>query len=76
MALLRPVEGNGSGRTVPSWIAAAALVGLAMVSLQNVGRLFEFRSPSTAAAVVAGGTLLLFVAGLADLARARRDIAA
>jgi hypothetical protein len=76
MALLRPVEGNGSGRTVPSWIAAAALVGLAMVSLQNVGRLFEFRSPSTAAAVVAGGRWLLFVAGRADLARARQDLAA
>lgn len=74
MALLRPATSTGpagEGSPARSLLALAALLGLALVSLQNVGRLFDFHSPSTAAAVVSGGTLLLFAIALVDLARPR-----
>jgi hypothetical protein len=60
MALLRPARPG---------LALAALAGLAMVSLQGVERALGAHRPALAAAVVAGGTLLLFGAALADLAR-------
>lgn len=59
MALLRPAQ---------PLLALAAILGLALVSLQNVGRLFDFRSPGAAAAVVSAGTLLLLALALVDLA--------
>jgi hypothetical protein len=62
MFLLRP------GPLVPTVLAGLAL---ALVSLQNVGRLFGLHQPAAGAAVVAGGTLLLFLVGLSALARRR-----
>ena len=62
MAVLRPSAPARPG------LALAALLGLALVSLQNVGRLFDFHAPSTAAAVVSGGTLLLLAIALVELA--------
>ncbi|HEV8114064.1 MAG TPA: glycosyltransferase 87 family protein [Planctomycetota bacterium] len=49
--------------------ALLACTGLAMVALQNVGRLFDLHEPAAGAALVAGGTLLLFATGLRELAR-------
>ncbi len=62
--LLRPGQGRVS--------AALACVGLPMASLQNVGRLFDLHQPAAGAAIVAGGTLLLFAIGLAELAAGAR----
>lgn len=62
MAVLRPSTPARPG------LALAALLGLALVSLQNVGRLFDFHAPSTAAAVVSVGTLLLLAIALVELA--------
>jgi hypothetical protein len=62
MFLVRP----SPGFLVP---VAFALLALAMVALQNVGRLFGLHQPAAGAAVVAGGTLLLFGLGLRALAR-------
>jgi hypothetical protein len=42
-----------------------------MVSLQNVGRIFDLQKPAAGAAVVSAGTLLLFGLGLCSLARLR-----
>jgi hypothetical protein len=66
MVLLRPVEDGANARPE---LRALALLGLAMVSLQSVGRLFDLHQPSAGAAVVSAGALLLFAAGLADLSR-------
>ena len=64
MYLLRPASG-------PLLSTALALVALAMVSLQNVGRLFDLQKPAAGAAVVSAGTLILFGLGLCALARPR-----
>jgi hypothetical protein len=58
--LVRP-----AGRVIP---AVLACIGLAMVALQNVGRLFDLHEPAAGAALVAGGTLLLFTIGLREVA--------
>jgi hypothetical protein len=60
--LLRPAPGSRVA-------VALTLLALAMVSLQNVGRLFGLHQPAAGAAVVAGGTLLLFGLGLCALTR-------
>jgi len=59
--LVRPAT-----RLVPALLACT---GLAMVALQNVGRLFDLHEPAAGAALVAGGTLLLFATGLREVAR-------
>jgi hypothetical protein len=64
LVLLRPASGSLAKSTL-------ALVALAMVSLQNVGRLFDLQKPAAGAAVVSAGTLLLFGLGLCSLARLR-----
>jgi hypothetical protein len=48
-----------------------ALVALAMVSLQTVAKLLDLHQPAAGAAVMSGGTLLLFTLGLGELARRR-----
>jgi len=68
MALLaRPLDGGAHGRLR----SALAAVGLAMVSLQNVGRLLDLHAPAAGAGVVAGGTLVLCLLGTAEIARPR-----
>jgi hypothetical protein len=66
MFLLRPVE----DRVRPASIGLA-LAAIAMVALQTVGRLFDLHDPSAGAAMMAGGTLLLFLLGVEALARPR-----
>lgn len=72
MVLLRPVENDGGARPI---LRVAAVLGLAFVSLQTVGRLFDLHDARSAAIVLSAGALALFVAGLVDLAqwRARGD---
>ena len=64
MFLLRPVEGGA--RPVALGLA---LLGLAMVALQSVGWLLGLEKPAAGAAVMAGGALLLFTLGVAELSR-------
>jgi hypothetical protein len=66
MFLLRPTE----ERPRPVAIGLA-LVAIAMVALQTVGRLFDLHEPSAGAAVMAGGTLVCFALGIGELARRR-----
>ncbi len=72
MVLLRPAERDGG--TLP-YLRVAAVLGLALVSLQNVGRLLDLHDARAAAIVLSTGALTLFLAGLVDLARwrARQD---
>jgi hypothetical protein len=66
MFLLRPNE------DAPRPLAIGlALVATAMVALQTVGRLLDLHDPSAGATVMAGGTLILFGLGVAELARPR-----
>ena len=64
MFLLRPTD--EAARPIATGLA---LVAIAMVALQTVGRLFDLHDPSAGAAVMAGGTLLLFFLGVGELAR-------
>ena len=66
MFLLRPTE----DRAHPA-ATSLALAAIAMVALQTVGRLLGLHDPSAGAAVMAGGTLLLFLLGVEELARPR-----
>lgn len=66
MFLLRPAEAPARPFAI-----ALALLALAMLSLQTVGKLLDLHQPAAGAGVMSCGALVLFLLGLVELARPR-----